>query len=382
MADSASRLAGDILTGTVKLLDIPADMQAAAEVTYDDVGLWLGDHLDSDEQWSFYPQGSMRLGTVVRPSEHDEYDIDAVAECNIAKESTTQAELKKCVGDALKSYVKARTGDDKAPTHCEEGKRCWTLEFRLPFHMDVLPAITDPKAPPTGIQLTDRTYQRWLWSNPIAFAKWFHLQSRQSYELRVALAKSLQVNVEDVPEWHVKTTLQQAVQVLKVHRNIYFARDLDSRPPSVLLTTLAGHAYDGERHVFDAVMGIAADMHRYIERDGGDYVVLNPVQPSDRPENFADRWGKDPELVRKFFGWLSALQRSLDEAVGTKTGVQDMVQRLGASFGMSPVQKAAHEYTDRQTRNRASSRLNVTSTGVLTTGAGIARVRDHTFHGE
>jgi hypothetical protein len=67
MADSAARLVGDILAGTLKLLDIPADMQAAAEAIYSDVGLWLGDNLDSDEQWNVYPQGSMRLGTVVRP---------------------------------------------------------------------------------------------------------------------------------------------------------------------------------------------------------------------------------------------------------------------------------------------------------------------------
>jgi hypothetical protein len=59
-----------------------------------------------------------------------------------------------------------------------------------------------------------------------------------------------------------------------------------------------------------------------------------------------------------------------------------MVQRLGPSFGMSPVQTAATEYAERHTRNRTSNMLNVTSTGSLTTGAGIASVRDHTFHGE
>lgn len=382
MADSAGRLVADILSGTLRLLDIPADMQAAAEATYDDVGLWLGDHIVSDDHWDVYAQGSMRLGTVVRPSESDEYDIDAVVQCNIAKEETTQGDLRNCVGDALKAYVKAKTGDDKAPTGCEPGKRCWTLTFEQPFHMDVLPAIPDPLAPPTGIQLTDRTYTRWLWSNPIEFARWFHGQSFQTWELRHALAKSLQVNVEDVPEWHVKTTLQQAVQAMKAHRNIYFANDLASRPPSVLLTTLAGHAYGGELNLFEAVMGIAADIDLYIERDGRDYVVLNPVQPPDRPENFADRWGKDPLLVQKLYGWLDAFQRSLDHAIKTKTGVNELVHRLGASFGMSPVQKAAKQYAEARNAARTSSRLNVSSSGALTTGAGLTVVKVHTFHGE
>lgn len=382
MSHSASQLVADILSGTLRLLDIPAEMQAAAEATYDDVGLWLGDHLESNDHWDVYPQGSMRLGTVVRPSENDEYDIDAVVQCNIAKEQTTQADLRDCVGDALKAYVNAKAGDNKAPVACEPGKRCWTLAFEQPFHMDVLPAIPDPLAPPTGIQLTDRTYTRWLWSNPIEFARWFHGRSRQTLELRHARAKSLQVNVEDVPEWHVKTTLQQAVQAMKAHRNIYFADDLTSRPPSVLLTTLAGHAYSGELDLYDAVMGIAADMDRYIERDGRDYVVLNPAQPPDRPENFADRWGKDPALVQKFCGWLDAFQRSLEHAAETKTGMDELVHRLGASFGSSPVQKAARRYAEAQNAARSSGRLSVTSSGALTTGAGLMAVKEHTFHGE
>lgn len=382
MSHSASQLVADILSGTLRLLDIPAEMQAAAEATYDDVGLWLGDHLESNDHWDVYPQGSMRLGTVVRPSENDENDIDAVVQCNIAKEQTTQADLRDCVGDALKAYVNAKAGDNKAPVACEPGKRCWTLAFEQPFHMDVLPAIPDPLAPPTGIQLTDRTYTRWLWSNPIEFARWFHGRSRQTLELRHARAKSLQVNVEDVPEWHVKTTLQQAVQAMKAHRNIYFADDLTSRPPSVLLTTLAGHAYSGELDLYDAVMGIAADMDRYIERDGRDYVVLNPAQPPDRPENFADRWGKDPALVQKFCGWLDAFQRSLEHAAETKTGMDELVHRLGASFGSSPVQKAARRYAEAQNAARSSGRLSVTSSGALTTGAGLMAVKEHTFHGE
>ena len=117
MAESANKLVAEILAGTVRLLDIPADLQAAAEATYDDVGLWLGDNLDSEESWRVYPQGSMRLGTVVRPWENDEYDIDAVAECDVDKTAITQADLKKCVGDALKRYVKAKTGDELSLIH-------------------------------------------------------------------------------------------------------------------------------------------------------------------------------------------------------------------------------------------------------------------------
>jgi hypothetical protein len=381
MVESAEELVAEILTNTVTDRDIPAELQAAAESLYQDVGIWFGDHLDSDDEWTIYPQGSQLLGTAVRPYGQDDFDLDAVALCNVDKDDITQAELKGVVGDGLISYVDAHAGDDKAPTDCEEGRRCWTLVGdHLGFHMDFLPAIPDPAAPPTGILLSDRDLFRWQFSNPIAFADWFHGRSYAEYmERRATLAKSLQVNVEDVPSWQVRTTLQQGVQALKLHRNIYFADDLDSRPPSVLLTTLAGHSYRGQKLLFDAVMEMVSLMPNYIERDGDEYVVLNPVQPN---ENFADRWGKQVDRPRKFFAWLRDFQRTLEEASKTTSGLDAMVARLGMGFGADTVKKAASKLAAERTTSRRSDLLSVTSTGAITSRAGIAKVRDHTFHGD
>lgn len=54
MADSATQLVADILSGILRPLDIPADTQAAAEATYDAVGLLLGDNLDSEDHSDRY----------------------------------------------------------------------------------------------------------------------------------------------------------------------------------------------------------------------------------------------------------------------------------------------------------------------------------------
>lgn len=381
MAESASELVAELLTNTVSDRDIPAELQAAAETLYQDVGLWFGDHLDSDEEWTIYPQGSQLLGTAVRPYGKDDFDLDAVALCNVDKDAITQAELKGTVGGGLIGYVDAHAGDEKAPTDCEKGRRCWTLVGdHLGFHMDFLPSIPDPAAPPTGILLSDTELFRWQFSNPIAFANWFHGRSYTEYmERRAVLAKSLQVNVEDVPSWQVKTTLQQGVQALKLHRNIYFADDLKSRPPSVLLTTLAGHAYRGQKLLFDAVMDMVSLMPTYIEQHSDEYVVLNPVQPS---ENFADRWGRHPDRPRKFFAWLKDLERTLEDASKTTSGLDAMVARLGMGFGTDTVKKAASKLGAERATSRRSDLLSVTTTGAITTGAGITKVRDHTFHGE
>jgi len=130
-----------------------------------------------------YPQGSFRLGTVVRPAGRTgEYDIDLVCWLLIAKENITQVELKQRVGDLLRAYLrwKERQGHTDGPKTCEARRRCWTLGYPdHGFHLDVLPTIPDVEHPPTGILLTDKQLYRWQHSNPIGYATWFRTRLAQ-----------------------------------------------------------------------------------------------------------------------------------------------------------------------------------------------------------
>src|SRR5439155_4403350 len=88
------------LVATAESLDIPDHLYENAVVEYEDVGNWLADETSALASYvpEIYPQGSFRLGTVVRPIVHeDEYDIDLVCQLRIAKQSTTQADLKSMV---------------------------------------------------------------------------------------------------------------------------------------------------------------------------------------------------------------------------------------------------------------------------------------------
>jgi hypothetical protein len=69
------------------------------------------------------------------------------------------------------------------------------------------------------------------------------MMEREFAETRSVLAK--QMDVEEVPDWYVKTTLQRTVQALKRHRNIYFVDGPENRPASIIITTLAARAYCG-----------------------------------------------------------------------------------------------------------------------------------------
>lgn len=363
-----------LLGGVAEDLDIPEPLLAAAITEYEAVGSWLADR---DEGWEIYPQGSIALGTPVRPLESDEYDIDAVCLRRIKKESTTQRDLKEEVGNGLRAYFRSREDESDGPIELESRKRCWTLDYDRPFHMDVLPAVPSDRGP-TGICLTDRDLVEWQYSDPKAYIGWF--KSCMATELvakRAVLAEAERVPPEEIPEYRVRTVLQQAVQVLKRHRSIYFASELDRRPPSVLLTTLAGQAYGGEADLLQALLQVVGDMSDYIEKKNGIWIVSNPVE---QRENFADRWAKDPDLADQFFAWLKVLRRQL-EAADEERGLHRIAARLSEGFGGEVVEKAAARIGASYREEREKGRLGFTPTTGLLSSAGTTRVRNHDFYG-
>ena len=376
MADGADELISELLTGTMEELDVPELVGTTMHAVYDDVGRWMSDTL-GEGNWSIYSQGSGRLGTMVRPPDGGEFDIDSVAVQNVDKSETTRQGLKDDVGDVLDEFVKARaTSPGPVPTACKESRRCWTLYFNEPFHMDVLPAIPDPEAPPTGIQLPDRELTYWQHSDPIGYSEWFFARMAEDVlSQREAFARKANVLVEDVPRWRLRMTLQRIVQVLKVHRDHYFEVDDPHRPPSILITTLAARAYRGEQQLVEGVMNAASRMSGLVDRDGDLYVVLNPVQPD---ENFADMW--TPRAAIRFFEWMSDLQRILDEALETHTGLHEAASVLTRRFGAEAVLKSATRYGATRRTTREADNLRVATTGII--GATGLTVKQHTFHGD
>lgn len=379
--DTTSQLISRLLSGTVAVLDIPPELRLAATAEYQRVGNWLADYADGTAGWIVFPQGSFLLNTVVLPRGADEYDVDSVCLREIAKEQTTQRKLKHEVGDALEEYRQAHCHLADGPLSIEERTRCWTNCYpsTLRFHLDVLPAIPNLERGGTAILITDRNLHEWQRSDPRAYAAWFSGKARAEFlEERVRLAEASRTEPSAIPDWEVRTILQRVVQVLKVHRNNYFAEDLDSRPPSILVSTLAAHAYSGERNLFDAVLAAVEGMPNFILKRKDGYSVPNPVEPR---EDFADRWRRHPDQARQFFAWLKRLGEDLREAESIR-GLDRVASRLQESFGDLPVQKAAADLGSDYRSTRENGMLGFAAgTGVLST-TGAIPVRRHDFYGE
>lgn len=376
MLDSAEAQLAALLEGTIAQLDIPPHLYRQAVDKYQRVAqcLGAGDEFD-DMDLLIYPQGSFRLGTVVRPTSDSDYDIDLVFRVSITKEQTTQVGLKQYAGKRLGEYV-AKAGCGARLT---EGGRCWTLLWPG-FHMDVLPALPNMDDLPSGILLTDRDLRLWQCSNPIGFAAWFHdLMRDQFIRRRTLLAVERSAQIDDVPAWEVKTTLQQAVQVLKRHRDLYFANRQSLKPASILVTTIAGRAYGHEDNLFEAIVHIAARLTQFIENRNSVKWVANPVLPQ---ENFADKWQAHPERERAFKEWTSQLQRDLDEAA-SGSGLDSVVERLNRSFG-SEVRLAAQDLGHTYKSSREGGKLAsaaVTGALVASHARPAVAVPSHNFYG-
>lgn len=332
------QMLSQLLKIIAELLDIPDSKYEEAVTKYEAVGKWLDGNGSALSVFKpvIYPQGSFRLGTMIKPlGNGDEYDIDLVCRLEIAKENIAQKQLKQMIGERLKENKTYKE-------MLREGRRCWILDYANEFHMDILPAIPDYEKLNDAILITDKKLYNWQYSNPKGYALWFAERMKIIFlERKLAYAKSIKANVEEVPDYKIKTPLQRAVQLLKRHRNVYFNKRED-KPISIIITTLAAHFYGNESDIFDAITNAANRMYdvRYLKDPAGKYYIPNPV---NLDENFADKWNEDPQLPQAFFEWMGQLQEDFKRASG-KSDIYGIAEFLSQSLGEDIVERALKIY--------------------------------------
>lgn len=345
-------------------LDIPDSAFQEAEKRYQAVGNWLGEDGSPLAGFSpeIYTQGSFRLGTVVKPiNDRDEYDIDLVCQFALTKGNLTQKQLKQMIGRRLKANKTYERMLDP-----EEGRRCWTLLYAdgMQFHMDILPSIPDDdgfkqrlrsigvpaELAEHALAITDREHSQydiktadWPRSNPRGYAEWFRSRMQTQFDAqRLLQARIMEANVEDVPDYRIKTPLQHVIQILKRHRDVMFEKDPDDRPISIIITTLAALAYDNQADLLDALFAIVEGMPAQIQRQGDTLCVLNPVNPL---ENFADKWREHPQRERKFREWLIQVRADINAAL-QKGDVRAIAESLTPRFGKGAINQSLKRFPE------------------------------------
>ncbi len=325
----------EVLKSILEKIELPEGAYEKAESRYQDIGEWLHRPESSCVEYDphVFSQGSFRLGTAIKPDSGDEYDLDMG--CNLkeglSKNLITQEQLKNHVGDELELYRKARGIKEELA----EKKRCWRLEYAdsLSFHMDIVPCIPESEGgrgalkqrmiesshfedalaqhvSELAVSITDNTdseyslkTDNWRISNPEGYARWFESRMKMAQGVISEREMSFKASIDSLPYYKWKTPLQQAIQLLKCHRDTMFKDNGDSKPISVIITTLAAKSYNGESDLASALSNILSRMSGYI--NNAVPLVPNPVNPA---EDFADKWYDQesaPLRLREHFDkWL------------------------------------------------------------------------------
>jgi len=345
-------------------IDIPPGKYQDAVDRYQAVGRWLdeGEYPGCSGELNIYPQGSFRLGTVVRPIRDGieaSYDIDLVFEMPLRKDQSTPQAVKSMVGDRLREH------DTYRKLLAPEGRRCWTLEYAeqdgVGFHLDVLPAVLDGRRLlSTALAITNKNGSAYSWSasDPRGYGAWFDGKNEAAFARAVVEQKqNIQrrpfLSIDKVPDQLVRTPLQRSIQLMKRHRDLRFS--IDYAPISIIITTLAAHLYSNEADVYSALSGIVGKLQAHAalvegkaidhslaamglirRHPDGTWYIDNPVNSA---ENFADRWHEDNHArARAFFAWVDALQKDLLNIQG-EANPRLLKEHLGWVLGTAAVSK-------------------------------------------
>ncbi|MBU1376149.1 MAG: nucleotidyltransferase [Alphaproteobacteria bacterium] len=360
MATGTTQQAEAYLQAMVDELSISDTRYEQAERSYTSLGEWLGRPESTLSRYdpAVYVQGSFRLGTVIRPpSEAEDYDVDAVCELRRLRTSQlSQQKLKQMLEVEIRSYHKAQS----MVKPVREGRRCWVLHYAdgAQFHMDVVPCVPDADRQrrllevrqqksnwsATAVAITDNERwnytiidEDWCRSNPKAYAEWFKQRMSVVFNRRKQMmAEVAKASVESIPDYRVRTPLQAAIMVLKRHRDVRFAGKPEDRPISIILSTLAAHAYGGEDTIGAALLSILEKMDQFIFNVDGKLVISNPTDPL---ENFADKWETHPHRAKAFFDWLAQARQDF-AYIAAQADPQRITETAASSIGRDLAQRA------------------------------------------
>lgn len=386
-----------------KSLDITEAQYKAAVTSYEFLGSWL------DREGSPFrpyrpvirPQGSFLLGTPIRPvNEDDDFDVDLVLRLMGKLGYWTQKLLKEAVGRELRAH-----GTFERQLQ-PEGRRCWTLKHAdgARFHMDVLPAVARPsysqilnkslsaeevrQAQDLVFAITDNEESNyaigtntmtWPQSNPFGYAIWF--QDRAS--ISIIKARLMSEAVEPLPKYQrEKLPLQRIVQILKRHRDIMFNGDED-KPISIIITTLAGLAYQKETNI---LLGLTNVLDRFDSLIEDRYdpkrgrVVKWIANPVNAAENFADKWPDNPQREEKFYQWLAQAKKDIGNATGQR-GIHLIHEGLRAPFGAKAVDRAFSAMGGQAYSDQLAGKTRMAAATGMLGATGATPLTNHTNYG-
>lgn len=356
-----------------------------AKGKYEAVGEWLdGGEVLHPHAPHIFPQGSMSLGTTVRPLGRDEFDIDLICLLDLFSSQCSPEAVRKAVGERLEA-------NEVYKKMLEPLNRGWRLNYAASnkLHLDITPATKDGGSQNGGLMVPDRELREWKNSHPQGYVKWFEeisaLMPTVTFSERAVLAK-----IDPFPERVAfKSILKRCVQILKRHRDLRFLNtDSKNAPISIIITTLAAKSY--QHLVLTSRFTSELDLLFSVIQHLPDFIEVRVIQgqkvyyiPNEttQGENFAEKWNTHPERAKAFFSWHKKAINAFEKIKQTD-GLDGLQRLLGEEvFGERDTSVVFNDYVDVINERRRNRTLSVASGVGLTTGIGTP-VRRNTFYGK
>lgn len=339
LATRKKQMVVGLLDQLCQQIEITETQYQTAKARYEAVGLWLsGSSSPYLDQAHIYPQGSVALGTTIKPLASNEFDVDLVCHLPTLPYTSDARAIKALIGTRLKEHATYKG-------MLEEKKRCWRINYANEFHLDITPSIGNPHCYQGGELVPDKALAQWKPTNPKGYIGKFDQYAvirPRFYLAETNFSKAAYDNVEPLPEQTIsKPFLKRIVQLLKRHRDQLFVDTIraDLAPISVIITTLAGWAYAKcatqmvHSDAFDFITAVIREMPTFIRiemRSGQQHFVIE--NETTAGENFADKWNSDPRLAAVFYEWHRDVLTSVESLLQVE-GADRFAESLSNKFG-------------------------------------------------
>lgn len=365
----------DLLARSAEKLQLDKSRRERIESTYQAVQDFINNdnYFFKDADFEIYPQGSVRIGTTVKPIENNEFDLDIVLHIK-GKNYQENNPLK------VYSELKRRLQESEKYINMIELKtRCIRLNYSGDFHMDILPGCQQNKNNENVIMIPDRELKEWLSSNPRGYGDWF-IQKANSVR-QTLLEKAYAAENLPADEYASKKPLQRAVQIIKRFRDLHFEKSKEFSTPSIVLTTIAGEYYKGEDSIFLTIDSIVTQLQQKIGLSPKTRIkVSNPVNQN---EDFTDKWENEPDYYVAFSKFINSLYFSWQN-LKKENGVIEEGNILKSIIGDNLYSESLKDQSLLVEDFRKKGKLfTSTISGALTTGKDSTKpIQKNTFFGK
>jgi hypothetical protein len=341
----------DLLQNICRKVQLSQTQLKLAEERYLAVADWLSKEtsLLCNSKLTIYPQGSLRIGTTVKPVNQEEFDLDLICQLHIDYKKYTPEAVFSIVANRLQEnqvYKKMMTLEN----------RCIRLNYSGEFHLDIVPAcpIDFNNEQNTGVVIPDKDKHSWRYTDPKGYAIWFDHQK----EVLVLFAEDR--SIEPLPPDYdnvYKTPLQYCIQLMKRYRDIAFEKeDLKIRPKSIVISTLAALLYKQQNSINSTLTVILNNISEMTNSTYPRLIVKNPVNES---EDLTEAWDKNKIAYDAFCEWIDEFKIKWHE-VNTSTDMNTIAPLLYKMFG-ELAYAVIKEQAMRVSEARNSRQLSVTN---------------------